>query len=173
MVRPLLVDGHIKEWTVGQYHDVTDRTFVVRRASRINDALPSESSDRWIWESGPWLLVDRISGHVAVLHLPDYNPAVSEVIWFRDYAAYCGVNASGRSLYAVVFQIAARKAAITKELKDWAPIQVGKQACPEISWQRDPLRVIFREVSGEERSFNVVGNLAVQMGDAEEDDSKD
>ena len=39
-VRALIVDGVLKEWTTGDAHDVTDRSFVVRRVIRLNDALP-------------------------------------------------------------------------------------------------------------------------------------
>ena len=39
-IRALLVDGGVKEWTTGDAHDVTDRSFVVRRVIRLNDALP-------------------------------------------------------------------------------------------------------------------------------------
>jgi len=42
-IRALLVDGILKEWTTGDAHDVTDRSFVVRRAIRLNDALPGTS----------------------------------------------------------------------------------------------------------------------------------
>jgi len=38
-IRPLVVDGDVKEWTTGDAHDVTDRSFVVRRVIRLNDAL--------------------------------------------------------------------------------------------------------------------------------------
>ncbi len=41
-IRALLVDGVLKEWTTGDMHDVTDRSFVVRRVIRLNDALPSD-----------------------------------------------------------------------------------------------------------------------------------
>src|SRR5580704_10755359 len=41
-VRALLVDGVLKEWTTGDAHDVTDRSFVVRRVIRLNDALPTD-----------------------------------------------------------------------------------------------------------------------------------
>ena len=41
-IRALLVDGVLKEWTTGDAHDVTDRSFVVRRAIRLNDALPGD-----------------------------------------------------------------------------------------------------------------------------------
>src|ERR1700721_4204128 len=43
-IRALLVDGVLKEWTTGEAHDVTDRSFVVRRAMRLNDALPGDQS---------------------------------------------------------------------------------------------------------------------------------
>ena len=42
-IRALLVDGVVKEWTTGDSHDVTDRSFVVRRVIRLNDALPSDA----------------------------------------------------------------------------------------------------------------------------------
>src|SRR3954469_3483059 len=105
-IRPLVVDGLVKEWTTGEPHDVTDRSFVVRRVMRINDQLPGEKAavSRWVWQRGPWLLVDRVSGHVLALKLPDYDPGVSQVSWFRDFAAYCGLPSSGKSLYAVVTQ---------------------------------------------------------------------
>jgi hypothetical protein len=72
-IRALLVDGVLKEWTTGDAHDVTDRSFVVRRVIRLNDALPSDKpgpSDKashWVWQRGPWLLVDRTTGRVTAL----------------------------------------------------------------------------------------------------------
>ena len=115
-IRPLLVDAVLKEWTTGDSHDVTDRSFVVRRAMRINDTLPGDKQSHWVWQRGPWLMVDRVTGRVTPLKLPDYDPGVSQVSWFRDYGAYCGVTASGKSLYAVVAQVAARKPVLAKKL---------------------------------------------------------
>lgn len=91
-VRPLLVDTKLKEWTTGEIHEVTERTFVVRRVLHVNDTLPGEKSAHWVWQPGPWLLVDRTSGRVSALHLPDFDASVSEVSWYRDYGAYCGVK---------------------------------------------------------------------------------
>ncbi len=120
-IQPLVVDGIVKEWTTGEAHDVTDRSFAVRRVLRINDELPGEkpvSHDKhWVWQRGPWLLVDRVTGHIAPLKLPDYDPGVSQAVWFRDYAAYCGVTSSGKSLYAVVAQVAAHKPVLAKKLE--------------------------------------------------------
>src|ERR1039457_3347342 len=57
-VCPLFVDAKLKEYTTGKQHDVTDRQFVVRRAFRINDALPDEArkSPKWLWNlaAGCW-----------------------------------------------------------------------------------------------------------------------
>ena len=43
-VRELVIDGRLREYTTGATHEVTDRLFVVRRAYRINDALPEEKN---------------------------------------------------------------------------------------------------------------------------------
>ena len=43
-VRALLVDGVVKEWTTGDAHDVTDRSFVVRRVIKLNDTLPNDKT---------------------------------------------------------------------------------------------------------------------------------
>src|ERR1700748_1763999 len=71
-VRPLYVDGKVKDFTTGDTHDVTDREFVVRRAYRINDSLPDDSgkTSRWLWQRGDWMLVDRHSGKATLLKLP-------------------------------------------------------------------------------------------------------
>jgi hypothetical protein len=67
-VRPLVVDGHVKEFTTGGAHDATERMLVVQRAYRLNDLLPQESGpNRWRWERGGWLLVDRVSGRVQTI----------------------------------------------------------------------------------------------------------
>src|ERR1700754_646434 len=143
-VRPLIVDDKVKDWTTGEVHDITDRSFVVRRALRLNDSLPGDKTEHWIWQRGPWLMVDRVKGSVTALHLPDYAPAVSDVVWFRDYAAYCGLTASGKQLYAVVAQISARKPVIAKKLSPWSPGENQLPACAAAAWQREPLQVTFQ-----------------------------
>ena len=39
-VRPMYVDGRLKEFTFGIPHEVTEQLFVVRRMVRVNDSLP-------------------------------------------------------------------------------------------------------------------------------------
>ncbi len=170
--RPLLVDSRVSEWTTGDAHDVTDRSFVVRRALRINDTLPSErasSATHWVWQRGPWLLVDRVSGHVSALKLPDYDPTASQVSWFRDYAAYCGVTSSGKSLYAVVAQLGARKPLLAKKLAAYDPEDHGAATCAPAEWQREPLRIVFHPGGTREPvSFDLAGGSAVLVEGGED-----
>ncbi|MFP5237552.1 MAG: hypothetical protein ACLGSD_16770 [Acidobacteriota bacterium] len=171
-IRALIVDGVVKEWTTGDAHDVTDRSFVVRRALRLNDELPGEkpapAQPHWVWQRGPWLLVDRATGHLSALKLPDYDPAVSQLAWFRDYGAYCGVTASGKSLYAVVAQLAARKPVLAKKLAALDP-ESREQAtalCAAPDWQREPLRVTFHPAGGAAISFNIAPGSALLVEDS-------
>lgn len=189
-IRALLLDGVLKEWTTGDPHDVTDRSFVVRRAIKLNDSLPTDntasgekpsSGDKtiagakpastraastWVWQRGPWLLVDRVTGHIVALKLPHYDPGVSQVSWFRDYGAYCGVTASGKSLYAVVAQVAARKAVLAKKLAAFDAESHPGPVCGPAEWQREPLRVSFHPTGKDAVSFDVVPGSAVLVEDA-------
>lgn len=172
-IRPLVVDGLIKEWTTGEAHDVTDRSFVVRRVLRINDELPGEKSvnpdKHWVRQRGPWLLVDRVTGHIAPVKLPDYDPGMSQVVWFRDYAAYCGITASGKSLYAVVAQVAARKPVLAKKLAALDFASSAEPACSLTEWQREPLRATFHPSGKDAVSFDIVPGSVVLVEDAEDD----
>ena len=190
-IRALLVDAVLKEWTTGDTHDVTYRSFVVRRVIRLNDALPTDKppekpalnsasnpvsnpaqgASHWVWQRGPWLLVDRATGHVTALHLPDYDPGVSQVSWFRDYAAYCGVTASGKSLYAVVAQLAVRKPVLAKKLAAFDPENPSGPVCAPPDWQREPLRISFHPAGKDAVSYDFVPGSAVLVedtGDEEE-----
>ena len=169
-VRPLIVDGRQRDWTVGEAHDVTDRSFTVRRVLRVNDSLPGETPMRWRWQPGPWLLVDRATGHIAPLHLADFDAAVSEAVWYRDYAAYCGPTATGKTLDAVVAQIGVRKAVVLRELAKWSPTGQAGPACAPARWQRQPMRVTFQPVGGAAVSFEVVGGASALIEDGDNSD---
>lgn len=177
-LRPLLVDARIKEFTVGPAHDVTDRLFVVRRAFRLNDSLPQESaSPHWQWQLGEWLLVDRVTGHISAINLPEFDALHSGASWYRDYAAYCGVSEDGKKVYAVVAQISRRKPILKKllegegagarEMKDASP----EDACPVPSWQRGPMRVTFEPAGAAKQTFAIRGHM-VDLVTEEEDDEE-
>lgn len=174
-IRALTVDGLVKEWTTGASHDVTDRSFVVRRAIRLNDTLPGDKPGtesklvQWVWQRGPWLLVDRASGHVTALKLPDYDPGVSQVSWFRDYAAYCGLTASGKSVYAVVAQLAGRKPVLSRKLAAFDAGNHLDPVCGPPDWQRDPMRVTFHPAGKDAAAFDLTPGSAVLVEDSDDD----
>jgi hypothetical protein len=168
-VRALLIDGLLKEWTTGDPHDVTDRSFVVRRAVRLNNSLPGEKLGSWVWQRGPWLLVDHQTGRITALHLPDYDPGVSQISWFRDYGAYCGLTPSGKSLYAVVAQIAARRPVLAKKLSVFDPENPPQPICTAPDWQREPMRVTFHPGGKDAVAFDVNPGSAVLIEDSGDD----
>ena len=170
-VRALMVDGVQKEWTVGDVHDVTDRTFVIRRALRIDDSLPAEAP-KWTWQPGPWLMVDRVTGHITALHLPAFDPEVSEAVWFRDYAAYCGIATTVRNggLVAVVAELGSHKAVVQKVIGTWPQANAAHPVCVVSKWQRTPMRATIQATGGEAMTFDVVGlSSLVEDGEATED----
>lgn len=167
-IRPLTVDGRQKEWTTGDAHDVTDRSFAVRRALRLNDSLPGEATARWSWQPGPWLLVDRSTGHITALHLPDFDNVVSEAVWYRDYAAYCGTAATVKGgLFAIVAQLGARRAVVSKQIGKWPQPAPVMPVCTLAQWQRAPMRVTLQASGGEPMTFDVVGAASlIEEGDS-------
>jgi hypothetical protein len=168
-IRPLVVDGVQKEWTLGEVHDVTDRTFVIRRALRINDSLPSESV-RWAWQPGPWLMVDRISGHITPLHLPDFDPLVSDVVWFRDDAAYCGIATTAKGgIVAIITQLGAHKPIVQKLLAPWPQANASNPVCAAAIWQRTPMRATLQLTGAQPVTYDVVGSVSL----IEENDNAD
>jgi hypothetical protein len=174
-VRPLLVDAHIKEFTLGPSHDVTDRLFVVRRAFRVNDSLPQESTSppHWQWQRGGWLLVDRTSGHVSPINLPEFDALYSAASWYRDYAAYCGVSDDGKKFFAIVAELSRRKPVLKKSLttarlSENAP---PDSACPAPAWQRTPARVTFED-GQTKQTFAIRGHIADLANDADEEEEE-
>jgi hypothetical protein len=176
-VRPLLVDAKIKEFTLGPAHDVTDRLFVIRRAFRVNDSLPQEPTTppHWEWQRGGWLLVDRATGHISAIALPEFDVFYSAATWYRDYAAYCGVSEDGKKVYAVVAQISRRKPILKKLFegeniadKDAAP----DSACPSPAWQRSPARVTFEPAGAPKQTFAIRGHVVDLLNESEGEDEE-
>ncbi len=145
-VRKLLVDGRVVDYTSGPAHTVTDRVFVIRRANRINDALPGDKPQlpQWIWRLDGWISVDRFSGRVTPLNLPAFDPETSQASWYRDYVAYCGTSDDGAKAYLVVSQLGKRRPILRKEFSG--------PGCAPPQWERRPSRVTF-VVAGAKSSF--------------------
>jgi hypothetical protein len=171
-VRPLLVDTRLKEYTTGAPHELTDRLFVVRRAFRVNDTLPSESTAngvlKWQWQRGGWLLVDRVTGRVSQLNLPEFDPFYSTASWYRDYVAYCGVSEDGKKLYAVVAQVGRRKPILKKDAGEPEGSDEPDSECPAPVWNRAPMRVSFEPDDEQKLVFNIRSRVVDVVNDAEE-----
>jgi hypothetical protein len=171
-VRPLFVDTRLKEYTTGTSHELTDRLFVVRRAFRVNDALPTENASanapRWQWQRGGWMLIDRLTGRVSQLNLPEFDPFYSTASWYRDYVAYCGVSEDGKKLYAVVAQVGRRKPILKKEAGEPGAANDPDSECPPPFWERTPMRVTFQHGGDQKLVFSIRGRVVDVVNDAEE-----
>lgn len=161
-IRSLYVDGKLKEFTIGDPHDVTDRLFVIRRAYRVNDWLPDDegTNHKWKWQRGTWLMVDRETGRVSQLTLPNFDPFFSVASWYRDYVAYCGANDDMTHLYAVVVQLGNKKPVLLRDIGVPANSATPDSECADPQWQRDPMRVTFAPGSGKKTTFSIRGRIA-------------
>ncbi len=161
-IRSFFVDGRLKEFTTGEPHDVTERMFVVRRAYRVNDWLPSDAGTphKWKWQRGGWLLVDRETGRVSQLSLPNFDPFYSSASWYRDYAAYCGLSDDGSRLYAMVMRLGLKKPLLKRELGTAKDSDSPDAQCDVPEWQRQPARVTFIPAGGQKQTFAVKGHGA-------------
>jgi hypothetical protein len=171
-IRGLLVDGLVKDYVAGPSHEVTDRLFVVRRVFRVNDSLPEEATMRWQWQRGGWLLVDRVTGRISALNLPEFDAFYSSASWYRDYAAYCGVADDGKKIYAVVAQISRRKPVLKKLLSESGMPEDAPpdSACGAPSWQRSPVRVSFDVPGSAKQTFAIRGHVVDVVNDEEENE---
>jgi hypothetical protein len=161
-IRPLYVDTRLKEFTTGPAHEITDRVFVVRRAYRVNDALPTEEgkSAHWLWQLGGWLQIDRSTGRVTALSLPEFDPVYSAAAWYREYAAYCGISDDGKKLSAIVMQLGRRKPVLKKALGEASTEAAADANCDAPTWQRQPARVTFRPADADDVTYTVHGHTA-------------
>jgi hypothetical protein len=173
-VRALVVDGRVKEYAVGTPHEVTERLFVVQRAFRVNDSLPEDSTLRWQWQPGGWLVVDRLTGRVSPVSLTGFDNYYSAASWYRDYVSYCGVSDDGKKVFATVVQLNRRRP-IVKKLLPGGTIDEARpdSACPAPVWQRSPIRVSFEPNAGEKQTFAIRGFVADMVANAESDDESD
>ena len=173
-VRALIVDVRPREYTTGPPHELTDRLFVVQRAFRVNDTLPAEAktaggtATRWQWQRGGWLLVDRLSGRVTQLSLPEFDPFYSTASWYRDYVAYCGVSEDGKKLFAVVFQVGRRKPILKKDVGEPDGSDDPDSECPAPAWERTPVLVTFQPDDTQKLLFSIRSRVVDVVSEPEE-----
>ncbi len=174
-VRSLFVDARLKEYTTGSPHEITDRLFVVRRAFRMNDALPTDSANtpHWQWQRGGWLLVDRVTGRVSQLNLPEFDPFYSTASWYRDYVAYCGVSDDEEKLYMMVAQVGRRKPILKKDAGKPAAGDEPDSECAAPVWKRAPVQVTFQHGGEQKLVFTIRSRVIDVVNDTEETEESD
>jgi hypothetical protein len=169
-VRPLIVDGRVKEYVMGPTHEITERLFVVRRIFRINDSLLEDPATKWQWQRGGWLLIDRVTGRVSAVNLPEFDVIYSAATWYRDYVAYCGISDDGQKTFAIVAQLTRRKPVLKKALsKAIADEADPDSACAAPTWHRSPTRVSFDFPGSEKQTFAIRGHVVDVINDEEEE----
>jgi hypothetical protein len=170
-IRALVADGRVREYVLGPAHEVTERLFVVRRVFRVNDSLPEDTAPKWQWQRGGWLLVDRLTGRISTVNLPEFDVVYSAASWHRDYIAYCGVSDDGKKTFAIVAQLNRKKPVLKKPLLRLLPDDAGPDsACSVPVWQRSPIRVSFEAPGSDKQTFAIRGHIADIVNDDEEDE---
>jgi hypothetical protein len=172
-VRGLFVDSRLKEFTTGLPYEVTDRPFVVQRGHRLNDSLPDESGSGpgWQWQRGGWLVVDRVTGRLTAIPLPELDTLSSNASWYRDYVAYCAVSDDGKKLFAIVVQLGRRKPILKKPLGEIHDQEIPGSQCSPPGWQRQPVRVTFEPTNGEKITFAFRGPMVDLIEDEQEEET--
>ena len=132
----------------------------------MNDSLPGEPAvpSRWLWQRGGWLLVDRMTGHISAITLPEFDSCYSVASWYRDYVAYCGVSDDDKTLYAVVFLL-------NKPRGETAEDNMSDSECPAPAWERRPARVTFEADEDHMLTYSVRGHAA-DLVDSDNDEEE-
>jgi hypothetical protein len=150
-IRPLYLDGELKEFTTGQVHPLDQNQFVVRRVYRLSNRwLRNGEAQPFLWQRGGWVLVDRSRGRIQQLELPDFDPFYSVASWSRDWVAYCGVSKDGDELYAIVAKLDQREPILKKRLREATGSPKPDGECEAPRWEQQPGKITFSPVGGPE-----------------------
>ena len=76
------------------------------------------------------------------------------------------MTSSGKSLYAVVTQVAAHKPVLARKMSAFDPESHPDPVCGPAEWQREPLRITFHPAGKDQASFDIVPGSAVLVEDA-------
>jgi hypothetical protein len=113
--------------------------------------------------------VDRSTGKVSQLTLPEFDFVYSAASWYRDYVAYCGMSDDGGKVYAIVAQLGRKKPLVKKELGAALQSDIPDSQCAVPTWQRQPTRVNFTPHTGEQFHVVVRGHTADVVTTADEE----
>ena len=177
-IRPILVDAHVKDFSLGPAHDVTDHLFVVRRA------LPCQRQSSPGIHLAPALamatrgMASRRPPHRPYFPqsiFPELNAVYSVASWYRDYAAYCGVSEDGKKIYAIVAQLNKSKPVLKKSLNGQTIPEdaTADSVCPAPAWQRSPARDPSSRQARPKQTFAVRGHTIDLINESEEQEEEE
>ena len=142
-----------------------------RIASTTLAGRSRKKSAKWLWQRGGWLLVDRVSGKIALVKLPDFDAFYSEVSWYRDYAAYCGITSNGERVDARGRRDRRQEGVVSQGIGQG---QHGRFVRQELRARRTGTgsrpRVTFLPKTGEKFTVNVSGRFADEAPDNDSDE---
>jgi hypothetical protein len=115
-------------------------------------------------------VVDRVTGRVTQINLPEFDPFYSTASWYRDYIAYCDVSDDGKKLFAVVAQLGQRKAIPQEAAGEPDGDEMPDSECPAPAWQRQPTRVTFQPDENQKLPYSVRGHAVDVVMDAEDEE---
>ncbi len=170
-IRPMVVDGQMKAYTLGPAHDINEHLFAVMRVFRLNDRLPEDkgTQPKWRWQRGGWLLIDRTSGKVSPVFMPEFDSYFSVASWYRDYVAYCGISDDADKVLNIVMQLGRKKPILRKMAGKAGPAVMPDSICGAPVWQRQPPRVTFQTLGEPGITYQVRGHAADMVRDEEEE----
>jgi hypothetical protein len=94
-----VVDARVKQYVVGPPHELQNDC--LWDVFRVHNALPEDAAPKWQWQRGGCLLVDRLTGRISAVNLPELDAVYSASSWHRDYVAYCGASDDGKKTFAI------------------------------------------------------------------------
>jgi hypothetical protein len=143
--------------TTGQPRDITDRAFVVRKVYRVNDRLPSEStqSPKWKWHRAGWLLVDRPNGPSQRTSLARFRPVLLDGELVSRLRGILRVLRRRREGVRRGGKIGVKKPLVHKEPGRAHGGDMPDSECDAPTWQRPPVRVTIVSKDGQPVTFAI------------------
>lgn len=105
------------------------------------------------------MLVDRNTGRITQIKLPDFDPNYSDVGWYRDHAVHCGVADDAERVSAIVAQITTKKSLYKKQLERITGELPENVCAPPPLGNKNPARVSFAPHGGERLSVDIKGGF--------------
>lgn len=114
--------------------------------------------------------MDRVTGRVSPINLPEFDLFYPTTSWYRGYIAYCGASDDSKKLFAVLAQMGRRKPILKKPLGEPGGEDELDSECRAQAWQRQPTRVTFEPDEDQKGTFAIRGHAVDVVNDVEEEE---